>query len=126
MSLRVEDWFGMKVKLLSSGSRRAQASPLIEQPRGFVAASGAEEREWIEHAQQQRQHVTTEQTEAAAVNKAHTIIGMVALTCMCVGAGIEWGTGYSCLIAGGLLLAGVVYARTRPTPGIGGSSSGSP
>lgn len=42
---------------------------------------------------------------------AHTVIGSTALLLLATGAGLAWGIGYSLLIVGGVLLAGVVYAR---------------
>lgn len=46
-------------------------------------------------------------------NLAHTLIGIAALALMGGGSWVAWGPGYSALFVGGLLLAGVIYARTR-------------
>jgi hypothetical protein len=46
-------------------------------------------------------------------DKAHTILGIAGLTCTTAGAAAAWGFGYGLLVLGGVLLAGVVYARTR-------------
>jgi hypothetical protein len=43
----------------------------------------------------------------------HTILALVALALLCTGAGVAWGVGYAALVAGAVLLAGVIYARTR-------------
>lgn len=42
---------------------------------------------------------------------AHTLIGSTALLLLAIGAAVAWGVGYGLLIAGGVLLAGVIYAR---------------
>lgn len=47
------------------------------------------------------------------VDQAHTLISVLSLALLAVGATLAWGVGYGCLIVGGTLLAGVVYARTR-------------
>jgi len=44
---------------------------------------------------------------------AHTLIGFAALALLATGATLAWGAGYGCLVCGGILLAGVVYARTK-------------
>ncbi len=44
---------------------------------------------------------------------AHTLIGSLALALIAVGTAAAWGWGYGCWISGGILLAGVIYARTR-------------
>lgn len=46
-------------------------------------------------------------------DSAHTLIGTAAMALIALGAGIEWGAGYAALAIGGLLLAAVIYARTR-------------
>lgn len=43
----------------------------------------------------------------------HTITAALALGLLCSGAGMAWGIGYAALVAGAVLLAGVIYARTR-------------
>lgn len=42
---------------------------------------------------------------------AHTMIGFSALLMLAAGATLAWGIGYGLLISGGILLAGVIYAR---------------
>ena len=42
---------------------------------------------------------------------AHTLIGLAALLLVAGGAWLAWGPGYGLLIVGGILLAGVIYAR---------------
>lgn len=44
---------------------------------------------------------------------AHTLIGLSSLALLAVGAWLAWGVGYGLLILGGVLLAGVIYTRTR-------------
>jgi hypothetical protein len=44
---------------------------------------------------------------------AHTVIGGTALALVAAGAYQAWGWGYAALLIGGLLLSGVIYARTR-------------
>lgn len=48
-----------------------------------------------------------------SLDTAHTIVAVTSLALLCAGAGIAWGVGYSLLLTGGILLAGVIYARTR-------------
>jgi hypothetical protein len=48
-----------------------------------------------------------------AYDTAHTLIGTAALVLMAGGAWLAWGPGYAALLVGALLLAGVIYARTR-------------
>ena len=43
---------------------------------------------------------------------AHTILFLSGLAITATGAGLAWGIGYSLLVVGGVLLAGVIYART--------------
>ena len=43
----------------------------------------------------------------------HTTVGFLALALVAYGARTAWGAGYACLLVGSLLLAGVIYARTR-------------
>ena len=43
----------------------------------------------------------------------HTLIGSFALALLSLGAWRAWGPGYGFMICGGILLAGVIYARTR-------------
>lgn len=44
---------------------------------------------------------------------AHTLISLAAVCLLATGAGMAWGPGYAALAIGGILLAGVIYARTR-------------
>lgn len=46
-------------------------------------------------------------------DRIHTLIGFSALALVVVGTSVAWGWGYGCMICGGILLAGVIYARTR-------------
>jgi hypothetical protein len=39
------------------------------------------------------------------------LIGSSALLLLAAGAAVAWGIGYALLVVGGLLLAGVIYAR---------------
>lgn len=45
------------------------------------------------------------------IDKAHTVIGSFALAMVSLGAWRAWGDGYGMLVLGGVLLAGVIYAR---------------
>lgn len=47
------------------------------------------------------------------LDTAHTLLSLAALGLIAAGAWCEWGPGYAGLTVGGLLLAGVIYARTR-------------
>ena len=47
-----------------------------------------------------------------SVDQIHTLISIGALGLLCMGAWLAWGVGYAALLVGGLLLAGVIYART--------------
>lgn len=46
-------------------------------------------------------------------DRIHTLIGFAALALVAAGAALAWGVGYALLICGGILLAGLIYARTR-------------
>ena len=48
-----------------------------------------------------------------STDTAHTAIGTTALALLAAGAWAAWGVGYAALLIGSLLLAGVIYARTR-------------
>ena len=96
----------MRVRYLPT-SAPPPSSPARDALRGFPARA---ERSYIEEQQQRAGQIGEEQ---AALDRMHTLIGASALLSMCAGAAVAWGVGYACLIAGGALLAGVIYARTR-------------
>jgi hypothetical protein len=43
----------------------------------------------------------------------HSVVAAAALVLLTAGAWLAWGLGYAALLIGGILLAGVIYARTR-------------
>jgi hypothetical protein len=47
------------------------------------------------------------------VDTIHTLIGAASLTLLAAGAWLAWGVGYAAIVTGAVLLAGVIYARTR-------------
>ena len=47
------------------------------------------------------------------IDTAHTLIAIIATALLAVGAWCAWGIGYAALVVGGLLMSGVIYARTR-------------
>lgn len=101
-----ERWGNMSVRMVGR-----KADPPIETQQQWAPAGSDEERQYIEYATRQRQPDT--QPEAAKVEKVHTLIGLVALVCLSFGAWRAWGPGYGLMVPGLLLLAGVVFARTR-------------
>jgi hypothetical protein len=47
------------------------------------------------------------------VDTIHTLIGAASLALLAAGAWLAWGVGYAAIVTGAVLLAGVIYARTR-------------
>lgn len=43
----------------------------------------------------------------------HTVSAALAMGLLCSGAWMEWGIGYAALLAGGVIMAAVIFARTR-------------
>ena len=48
-----------------------------------------------------------------SVDTAHSVIAATALVLLAGGAALAWGVGYGLLLTGTVLMAGVIYARTR-------------
>lgn len=48
-----------------------------------------------------------------SVDTVHTLLGLTSLALLAAGAWLAWGAGYAAIVTGAVLMAGVIYARTR-------------